>query len=1257
MKKQERLFDSFFNLMKDHHEEASYPSTSRHIDGKFSLEDFEEDYKEENDMLRFDLNLFAGEEVRQENKKEEIKMTNKVKRFEKKRKEMIGKRTNVTVRKVSIGWNDKKGVYTAFAFGVDIQVSDLVAPFVHMEQLLRTVNRGGKLLRRRGSKDVIVIGFNMPNHMDKAGEFVMSDIAINEYNGYITVYRMDSLPGEQPRWVCLSNGKVFSALPKTAIVYPASRTLYTTSQGRAMESLRFTTIDRDVYHDLLDRITCGEFAKHQGKEVTMDLLANYTTRVSSHFSAAGGEEHIINSIIILNRKNDGVDGNAKLNGFGAWYPFVGSLAQMRPLTGKGAYSVIDPMAFNLLTKEFNVKEIIMEEISEEDQIQLDKMLDKGVELDKNKFDGKVGVFDGYDGVWIHSRDAKVAQIICDLNVAKDIWDYARTDYAHILHIGSLKPKAQKMSMQVLKTVKAVAAMADKNDECDQIIYDLIDRHVAKKLTMADGSKAPAIHSADEISDKPLTLIAQELGLDLSRFPNMMLKDLQDRIQSLNNDIQLLSFEMKGNFDMIQPDMAGDIYQKTLFVRDDGIVELYVPGLSGRAIMYKYPCAGLFEFALIEFVSLETILDRISKLDISNNMKKSLVLQYKKLQSNSITIPTDDLVKKLLAGLDCDGDEVLLVLETALVEFMHKYGKSIAVNIVAPKDKTARTVKIDDMAFARYAHEIFMNGNETTGAVTNHGGLYSEAWIAIKSYAVNRQMLRVFAKALSILENKNRHGKGEQYVSPLSREIINNLEVVTVNRDGVNAIFAQAKTMARTEENALMFLQDMSYVVRFWQELTIDAQKNFYDVVVNFFNEFKDEKVRLIRTRHALMMNLVIDKETRKVSGLTYANEILMAARTEHAVDAGKDEHLVGIWELGDCGAKFRAYAVKKVEELTQPLVDQYNVAIEDEKRRVAHLQTVLHEQHDELFYAIGAIGRMLAAVHSDARLQIEEAMKRTSKINGKFREHARKELVKAIKLDYLEIMSQMTNMVRRVSVGYTADELALRLEAMSVGTSAVGVVCREEMLQHLLNQAKATYKHIVDIEDNDSADLLADGESVYVANGTILAGSGITVDDDIPDGVYHIEHHGRKVFITAPASQVVTIPDHDNSYSVVMVEKQTDAIKNYLRGKKNPMINIKSVHGNYLNAVGEDHKRLAVLVNNAFASNSVKNYPASKMIVNMIGNRMVEVKSAMEMLVPENGYAKMLIVVQDKGEYICPKTAKTNDEQDANQEIYDLFQY
>ncbi len=1203
------------------------------------------DYEAE---LLLDMQKKSRQQVRAK-----IRELNKARRFEQKRKAMIGKRTNVTVRKVSVGWNDEKGVYTAFSYGVDIQVSDLVAPFVRTEQLLRTVNRGGKLLRRRGSKDVIVVGFNMSNHMDKAGEFVMSDIAINEYNGYISVYRMDSLPGESPRWVCLSNGKVFSTLPKTAIVYPASRTLYTTSQGRAMESLRFTTVDRDVYHDLLDRITCGEFSKHQGKEVTMDLLANYTTRVSSHFSAAGGEEHIINSIIILNRKNDGVDGNAKLNGFGAWYPFIGSLVQMRPLTGKGAYSVIDPMAFNLLTKEFNVKEIIMEEISPEDSAQLDKMLDKSVKLDNNEFGGKLGVFDGYDGVWIHSRDAKVAQIICDLNVAKDVWDYTRSDYARILHIGSLKEKKQKESTQILKTFMAVAAMAGKVEEANIILKNIIDRHIESKLTLANGSIQPVIRSVDEIGDKPLTLVAQELGLDLSRFPNMMLKDLQDRIQSLNNDIQLMSFGIKGKFEMIQPDMAGDIYEQVLYVRENGIIQLYVPGLEGRAVMYKYPCSGLFEFALVEFVSLDTILDRISKLNISDNMKKSLALQYKKLQPNTITIPTDDLVKKLLAGLDCDGDEVLLVLEPALVNFMHEYGKSIAVNIVAPKDKTARKVKIDDMAFARYAHEIFMNGNETTGAVTNFDGQFTEAWIVIKSHAVDRQVLRYFAKALDIIGNHNHCGRGTAYVSPLKREIVNGIEVVTVDVDGVNAVFEQAKNMARNEENALAFLLDMSYVGRFWQELTIDAQKNFYDVVVNFFNEFKEEKVRLIRTRYALNMALTIDKETRKITGMFYDDSILKSAITEHAVDA--DDHLVGTWELGDCGAQFRAYAVEKVEEMMKSLIDTYNVAIEDEKRRVAHLQTVLHEQHDELFYAIGAIGRMLAAIHSDARMQIEEVMKRTSKINGKFREHARKELVKAIKLDYLEIMSQMTNMVRRVSVGYTADELALRLEAMSVGTSAVGVVCREEMLQHLLNQAKATYKHIVDIEDNDSANMLTDGESVYVSNSTILAGSGITVDDDIPDGVYHIERNGRKVFVTAPASQVVTIPDHDNSYSVVMIEKQTDTIKNYLRGKKNPMIGIKSVRGNYLNAVGEDHRRLAVLVNNAFASSSVKHYPASGMIANMIGNRMVEVKAVMEMMVPENGYAKMLMIVKDEGEYVCPKSEDANNALDIYQEFCNLF--
>lgn len=82
---------------------------------------------------------------------------------------------------------------------------------------------------------------------------------------------------------------------------------------------------------------------------------------------------------------------------------------------------------------------------------------------------------------------------------------------------------------------------------------------------------------------------------------------------------------------------------------------------------KYPSQGTDEYAVFKCVSLETLKNRIAKMNIDNALKADMIEFYETCPNNCIMVPADNTWKNQCAGSDFDGDDLTLYFEEIEVD--------------------------------------------------------------------------------------------------------------------------------------------------------------------------------------------------------------------------------------------------------------------------------------------------------------------------------------------------------------------------------------------------------------------------------------------------------------------------------------------------------------------------------------------------------------------------------------------------------------
>ena len=82
---------------------------------------------------------------------------------------------------------------------------------------------------------------------------------------------------------------------------------------------------------------------------------------------------------------------------------------------------------------------------------------------------------------------------------------------------------------------------------------------------------------------------------------------------------------------------------------------------------KYPSQGTDEYAVFKCVSLETLKNRIAKMNIDNALKADMIEFYETCPNNCVMVPADNTWKNQCAGSDFDGDDLTLYFEEIEVD--------------------------------------------------------------------------------------------------------------------------------------------------------------------------------------------------------------------------------------------------------------------------------------------------------------------------------------------------------------------------------------------------------------------------------------------------------------------------------------------------------------------------------------------------------------------------------------------------------------
>ena len=1023
--------------------------------------------------------------------------------------------------------------------------------------------------------------------------------------------------------------------PTTAQKFEAWTNCATVSQKR-QGRIPLYAMTEDEFFARRSTVTRGESDKRlTGETLSVKDGANLVARLASHDTAtiAGNP---ITCIAVLNAKRSSNDG-AVLYNAAFWPEQEGKFGQKRPVTLKVAGTYTPADAFASLISTYTWKVFVRDELSKNPELtaELDAVLNptKGLKTD-------------YDGVIVADNVLEVPQILATLDGCKDCWDYDVVDDECSLKDSEDVEKAQHLSSQMFRKLAAVGAESGHYDEAMEIAEEVMRDDILKLFRNFNATEEHReFKFGEKIAEQPLSLLAARIGADMRAYPYIYRKTIKDFLQTLSKKILLGAYELPGFYSLVQPDfctwLKADKARILHVKQEDGkiVVEVYASGCEGRAVLFKYPCVGNHEYILVRFVSLDEILKRIDALeDISDAERKFLTLTYQSLKPGTLTICANPIVAQILAGFDYDGDEAMVITYDRFVQFFWAYGESVAVNIV-PDKVDAGMVIADKWLSAWMQKANAALGNASVGAVTNMGAIFSNLEIMLHAHILTNAQRSVLRALMMALNNGVVLGmieKGIEYESPIPVTIVDGIRTYTVTNAIVKEVLARAEKMHPSVGNLKKLIADMDRVFRFWQELTIDAVKKIFKIVIPFKAALAEAGICMIITRHGVDFSMVMDND-RKIKDIVLADPVVIADAHEN--------------QLGDVMTPIRAKAIELVMNQLQPIVRDYNnaVAVQLQKRE-------LEQQHyknsdDQLFYAVNLMGRYDRAMNDYSAHRTSELLKKVDwKSLGYKTQHALMTEVKgSMKHEMRCMYDAVSNMLRRMSNGAGIYEIAQRMQSVTVGDSCISHLCSEEVKAYFLDKEQVMYRAAIHLFDEGMKDSMV-GDYVFVNNGLAHSSYGQVGHCMAPDGYYAVREMNDKLYVVRYASDDIEVPEVDQSKAVAMIEGNSNvmmalnAFKEKGRNVGFAMVKT-SNGGNALRMFTEDGTASAWVVANSATAKGAW-LPASQALIDILANKKFRCETIISVPAAEKKQRQLLLILEEIGEFTAPQ--KENKKQNAS---------
>lgn len=1007
-----------------------------------------------------------------------------------------------------------------------------------------------------------------------------------KYAKYIIV---SNLPGSSNR-LCREDIYDGDSLKEGWIKFGSNR-VASASKGRKKMQDLFADDADGKFDRIFSEATFGESDKsYDGTTATAKQIADKVTRLGSKATRMGSTDTYAYNYLIALTKDDNCDG-AGLNSARLVAEHIskelgirhskqleedceGYILQERPATIKGAAKVVSEKYMQAVANRHKIYRINVENMSDDDEKMLDRILDKRFSNEATEL--KKTVLQGYTAIGIISDDTRGWDIYGDTNFYKDSWDYRRKSGINVLNVAHFNGDfmSANTSGQMMKIV--TRAIVDTQDIAlkriaHSIIKGIIDKAV-DSLGVIDSERK--IFKGDSEID-----LSYEAGAYMLLNPNtykdqpaIMQKILEQRIDSANTMLDIDKYPVPGHSGMITVGcdywLTGKSMLNVIVKNGDVIVEVYDPvaneyykknGISHDVlgVGIKYPCMGTREFVKIRYISEEEYIRRIQKnTDIDDKTKELIINSIKRFKDGGVMIPANlELIAWIAAGSDEDGDKFTLLFPTKdgmdIPAIIINSGlKSRAVKIATPDDESIMVARMDKNIFSVYGGWGIFSGNKSVGLVTNTFRVFTEGLLQNLN---NPEVLDFYQKLLSKLAM----GKtGDKEYKSIVEESWKKIGVTTYDTcvDALERIIKAIQGVRLDVKNIRLILEDFDVLGRHCQELTIDAQKKFYEVFCDWMdmvNGFTVLPLKFgIKLVGAFEKGVYGIKFVRN-NGYTYKDDcteveakkgvITIKSRYEYG-----DDTLV----LVDTFSYYRVYAANQMIKKLSVFADKLNADVAEyiskrtqgdgnEKMSSLGIDPKVAFRLRNMQKYIYTVGGIMSESLNALNTIMEVPM---SYMPRKMAEKAKAEMRKSINAEYADILRYIDNEFRAcytkagLGVADVIDYISTALYN-SVGTK----VLKQERFAVMAERSENPdfeYKLKHDVSEavtDNNGNLLRNRVSVCSGN-LMIAGFtdyGMDLEIDLLPGEYNLIKKEDGVYLARPFAEFISIPKVDEDVRTI----------------------------------------------------------------------------------------------------------------------------
>lgn len=750
----------------------------------------------------------------------------------------------------------------------------------------------------------------------------------------------------------------------------------------------------------------------------------------------------------------------------------------------------------------------------------------------------------YKDAWIIVGDGE-PEYISDRNALKASFDLTKGGRMVILAFAKQSPA--NTSIQMLSKVAAGAP----NEVFMKLVGSLFVKDMEQKLESVKEKKAGVVSIKDAQSGYILGIVDKIAPQYVVEKDQQLYRAV---VETLAQSGIKASNRLKFRIDGASLSLMADIGELLGGERILKYGEFYAPyanryfkensEIERRGTMIKYPSVGTGEFYQATAVSFAEIRKRVNNLDCDKSIKALIINWYASLSDGLLVVPTVELLKKQLAGLDFDFDGATLVLDPEFNEVMSTI-KPLLVDIdpgqVQPGHKK---YKLEFSDFHHVLRSFINSPNESVGEIT----VMNDTVIAL----LNVPFEEAKASLLGMLEVEE---EGTEEFIPLYKDVIDldgvKVDRVFVSPEATEEFVANLRHTKITKENIRQILLDIIAIFRYYQEVTIDSVKTGVTVDVAFNMGFVTRTVAKIK--HEFVgdeMKLFYEKGG---SSTIYIDDVINKARTKCAN-----------------GVKVRVEALLK----NKPEFDTDDLALFEAAKQ----------------------GR------EDLEAGIVEMKKLYNDLTGSYINlvnefEAKKLETDGIRQDHKRRMAEVANMIRRLTADLEASDRALITKAVAMsskgGTRADGgsrfaTIIAPEYIQMISERWGET-----GLAGTEIVGKYEDGDVVEFIDGQ--AEKAISTNEPIT-GTFTIKKIDGRLYATKPITEVVEVPEADNSKLVFKLSWR-------VKGEEleNAATNIQALTKVKLTANPKDGDTVQDLEGNVIASISCEGRALSNLYNGVVG--------------------------------------------------------